>query len=163
MLTQAIILCVVVAMALGSFLIYTRLNKTYYIEYTESSTSDYKVHYRENTFFEEEWLASGQSYVSALADDIRADFHYEMHMDTSNVAFDYTYELLAQLVISDKTSGAHIYDPTEVIVPKTTKSVAGADKFYVDQSAIIDFAQYNTLANQFINVYGSRTQRRLCG
>lgn len=159
MLTQIIILTVVIAMALGSFLVYKRLNRTYYIEYTESSTSDYKVHYRENAYFEDEWLGAGQSYVSSLADDIRTDFHYELHMDTSNVAFDYTYELTAQMVISDKTSGAHIYDPTEVIIPKTTKSVRGEDRFYVDESAIIDFAAYNHTATQFINVYGLKNAK----
>ena len=159
MLTQIIVLAVVIAMALGSFLVYKRLNRTYYIEYTESSASDYKVHYRENTYFEEEWLGAGQSYVSSLADDIRTDFHYELHMDTSNVEFDYTYELTAQMVISDKTSGAHIYDPVDVIVPETTKSVRGADSFYVDESAIIDFASYNHTATQFINVYGLKNAK----
>ena len=107
-LTQIVIIAIVASIALGSFLIYKRLDRTYYIEYTEQSSSNYEVHYKENMFFEEEWLPSGQSYVSALADQIRADFKYELNMDTSNVAFDYSYELTAQLVVSDKTSGAHI-------------------------------------------------------
>ena len=158
-LTQAIILVIVIAVALSSFLVYKKLNKIHYIEYTEGSSSTYKVHYKDNAFFEEEWLAPGQSYVSALVDDIRTDFHYELHMDTPNVAFDYTYELVAQTVISDKTSGAHIYDPVDVIIPKTTKSVSGSDSFVVDESAIIDFAAYNSLATQFIEIYGLKNAK----
>lgn len=159
--TQAVILVIVIAVALSSFLVYNKLNKIQYIEYTEGSSSTYKVHYRDNAFFEEEWLAPGQSYVSALVDDIRTDFHYELHMDTSNVAFDYTYELVAQTVISDKTSGAHIYDPVDVIIPKTTKSVSGYDSFVVDESAIIDFAAYNSLATRFIEVYGLKNAKAM--
>ena len=158
-MAQMIILAVVISLALGSFLIYKRLDRTYYIEYTESSSSDYIVHYRENTFFEEEWVDAGQSYVSSITDFIETNFHYELHMDTSNVAFDYTYELAAQLVISDKTSGAHIYDPTTVLIPKTTKSVSGSDSFYVDEVADINFASYNTLATQFINTYGLKNAK----
>ena len=158
-LTQIVIIAIVASIALGSFLIYKRLDRTYYIEYTEQSSSNYEVHYKENMFFEEEWLPSGQSYVSALADEIRADFKYELNMDTSNVAFDYSYELTAQLVVSDKTSGAHIYNPTDVIVPKTTKSVSGSDNFRIKESALIDFASYNTTATQFINVYGLKNAK----
>ena len=159
MLTQAVILVIVIAVALSSFLVYKKLNKIHYIEYTEASSSTYKVHYKDNAFFEEEWLAPGQSYVSSLVDDIRTDFHYELHMDTSNVAFDYTYELVAQTVISDKTSGAHIYDPIDVIIPKTTKSVSGSDSFVVEESAIIDFAAYNSLATRFIEIYGLKNAK----
>ena len=158
-LAQIVLLTVVAAIALGSFLIYRRLNRTFYIEYTEDSSSDYTVHYKENNFFEEEWLGPGQSYVTSLVDGIMTDFHYELNMDVSNVAFDYTYEVFTQLVVSDKTSGAHIYDPIEAIVPKTTKSVSKSDTFSVDESVYIDFSKNNSLATKFISVYGLKNAK----
>ena len=57
-ITQAIVIAVAAVIALTCFLVYRRLSRTYYIEYTESSNADYKVQYKENTFFEEEWLES---------------------------------------------------------------------------------------------------------
>ena len=158
-LAQAILLTVVIAIALSSFLVYRRLNRTYYIEYTESSSSSYRVQYNENNFFEEEWLDSGQSYVSSLVKGVMADFNYELNMDVSNVAFDYTYEVFTQLVVSDKTSGAHIYDPEEVLIPETKKSVSRSDTFSVDESVYVDFAKNNGLATQFINVYGLKNAK----
>lgn len=151
---QAVLLALAVLIALGSFLVYNRMDRTYYIEYTEESYAGYKVHYKENTFFDEEWIGAGQSYVSSLVKGIKADLSYALEMDTSDVAFDYTYEVTAQMIVADKTSGAHIYDPIDVLVPSTTESVAGSDNFSVDQTVYVDFTKYNALAYQFVNVYG---------
>ena len=52
-LIQLIAIGVLVALALGSFLVYNRMNRTYYVECVENSNIDYKVQYRENNFFEE--------------------------------------------------------------------------------------------------------------
>jgi len=149
-----VLLALAVLIALGSFLVYNRMDRTYYIEYTEESYAGYKVHYKENTFFDEEWIGAGQSYVSSLVKGIKADLSYALEMDTSDVAFDYTYEVTAQMIVADKTSGAHIYDPIDVLVPSTTESVAGSDNFSVDQTVYVDFTKYNALAYQFVNVYG---------
>ena len=61
-LIQVIIIAVVCVIALTSFVVYDRMNRTYYIEYTENGSVDYKVQYVENNFFEEEWIGSGQSF-----------------------------------------------------------------------------------------------------
>ena len=52
MMIQIITILCVLGLALGSFIVYDRLNRTYYIEYTECSTIDYKVQYKENISFE---------------------------------------------------------------------------------------------------------------
>lgn len=153
-LIQAIILAVVVAIALGSFIIHDRMNATYYIEYTENGTVDYRVQYKENSFFEEEWIGSGQSYVSSLIQSIEADFKYALNMDSSNVGFDYTYGVEAQLIVSDKETGDHLFDPTDVIIPNTTVEVRKSDNIKINKSVAIDFSKYNALAYNFIQVYG---------
>ena len=84
-LIQAIALALVAVIALGSFLVYDRMNRTYYIEYTEQSTIDYQVQYQDNQFFDDPWLEKDQAYISFLIEDILADFHYEMNMAASNV------------------------------------------------------------------------------
>ena len=151
---QAVALAVVLVIALGSFITYDQMNRTYYIEYTESGSADYKVRYRDNGFFEEEWIGSGQSYVSSLVNGIHTDFSYELNMDTAGVGFDYTYGITAQLIISDKTTGDHIFDPTDVLLADSTHSVNLTDSITVKEGAFVDFAKYNAEAYKFIEAYG---------
>lgn len=153
-LIQAIALAVVCVIALTSFLVYDRMNRTYYIEYTENGSVDYKVQYVENNFFEEDWIGSGQSYVSSLVNSIEARFNYRLDMDRSNVGFDYTYSVEAQLVVADKSTGDHIFDPVEEIIPNTTVSARNTDKIVINKAVAIDFNKYNAQAHNFIMAYG---------
>ena len=150
---QTVALVLVVLIALASFLTYDRMDRTYYIEYYENGSADYLVKYVDNSFFDEEWIGSGQSYVASLIEEMSADFKYKLDMNASNVAFDYTWGITAQLIISDKHTGDHIYDPTDFIVPETTETVKGADGFTVGDKVIIDYNKYNSLARKFVDVY----------
>ncbi len=151
---QAIIIAVVCVIALTSFLVYDRMNRTYYIEYTESGNVDYKVQYAENRFFEEEWIGSGQSYVSSLVNAINAKFDYRLDMDNSNIGFDYSYSVDAQLVVADKSTGDHIFDPVEELIPHTTVSARNTDKIVINKAVMVDFNKYNAQAHNFITAYG---------
>ena len=103
---QTVAIVAAIVIALGSFLIFDRMNRTYYIEYTEGSSADYNVHYVNNEHFDSEWIKPGQSYVSSLTDVINARFRYHLDMNQVNVGFDYSYGITAQLVVADKTTGA---------------------------------------------------------
>lgn len=153
-LIQAIIIAVVCVIAITSFAVYDRMNRTYYIEYTENGSIDYKVQYVENNFFEDDWIGSGQSYVSSLVNVVEARFKYRLDMDSSNVGFDYTYSIEAQLVVADKSTGDHIFDPSEEIIPKTTVSARSTDKIVIDKAVTVDFNKYNAQAHNFITAYG---------
>ena len=76
MIVQIVAIVLLAAIAFGSFLIYNRMNRTYYIEYTEKGTIDYKVQYKENEFFDEVWIGKDQTYISSLIEGISADFGY---------------------------------------------------------------------------------------
>ena len=115
---QAIAIILVAIIAISSFVIYNRMNRTYYIRYTERGNTDYKIHYVENNFFEEEWIPSGQAYVSSLVDGILAEFEYDLAMDANKVDFDYSYSIVAQILISDKTSGAPLFSPEYELLPE---------------------------------------------
>ncbi len=153
-LIQGCALALLVVIALSMFLVYDRMNRTYYIEYTESSSADYKVAYKNNSFFEEEWVGSGQSYVSSLISGISADFEYALNMPAANMGFDYTYGITAQLIISDKTSGDHIYDPVDVLLADTSASTARSNNVFISENVLVDFAAYNSEAKSFISTYG---------
>lgn len=152
-LIQTVAIISVLVIALGSFLIFDRMNRTYYIEYTEGGSADYDVHYKVNDHFEKDWIEAGQSYVSSLIDIINTQFSYRLDMNQVNVGFDYSYGITAQLIVADKTTGDHIYDPVEVLLPETKESITHDDSLTIYQSANVDFAKYNRMAHQFISSY----------
>ena len=153
MLIQSIALAVAVVIALGSFLIFDRMNRTYYIEYTESSTIDYQVHYRENDFFPQEWIEKDQTYITLLVDSVLADLHYEMDMGTANVGFDYTYSVNAKMMVADKNTGNPYYTVEEVLLPCRQNSTKGGSLVQIDEQVHIDFPRFNEMAKSFTAVY----------
>lgn len=150
---QIIAIALLAVIALSSFLVYDRMNRTYYIEYTESSNIDYKVQYKENEFFEEEWLGEDQEYIATLINAISADFNYSLNMDAAGVGFEYTYKIDATLLVADKDSGNPYYKVTENIVPLTNSSARRSNTVEINESVLIDYNKYNNVASEFVKLY----------
>ena len=87
-------LCVIVIVTLAALclsMVYYRLNKEYYISYSENGSVDYKVYLKENEFYDSVHQESNQSYVASLIDRVIANFSYEIDMDTDDVNYKYSY------------------------------------------------------------------------
>lgn len=153
LIIQTIALVVAVAVALCSFLVYNRMNKTYYIEYTEGSSIDYQVRYQENAFFDDPMLDANKAYITALIERVFADFHYKMQMGTSNVGFDYAYSITAQMVVADKTSGNPYYTVEEELLPCKQATSKGGSTVKIDEQVTIDFPYFNDIARSFVGAY----------
>ena len=153
LILQAIALALVVIIALGSFLTYDRMNRTYYIEYTEDSTIDYQVIYQNNPYFDDLVRGKDQSYIAHLIDHITADFRYQMNMDASNVDFDYSYNVLAKLVIEDRENGKPYYTLEEQLIPCTQKTARGGSNVKIREQVDIDYQKFNGAATEFMNHY----------
>lgn len=151
---QAIALFLAIVFAFGAFLVYDRMNKTYYIEYTEDSSIDYQVQYQKNDFFVEPWLEGEQAYIVPLIENILADFHYEMDMDARNISFDYSYSINARMDVSDKDSGKPFYTVEDVLLPCKQVATQNSSQMRIDEQVEIDFQHYNKIAKQFTSVYG---------
>ena len=149
-LTAIILLAII---SLGLFIGYNRMNQTHYIEYKEAGSVDYKVHYKENTFFEDEWIDMNQSYISSLTDGIKANFNYVLATGSSDMSFDYNYSIDAKLVISKKDMGTPYYTYEEVIVPTTELSVNKGSSIKVNETVSIDYNKFDTIARDFITTY----------
>lgn len=152
-LIQIIAIVLVAVISLGSFLIYDSMNRTYYIEYTENSNIDYKVQYRENEFFEEEWIGKNQEYIASLINSVLADFHYDLNMDTAGVGFEYKYKIDATLMIADKDSGKAYRTITENLLPLKFSSATKANRIVIDESVAIDYNKFNNIATEFTTTY----------
>ena len=152
-LIQTVALILVGAFALTFFMVYDRMNRTYYIEYTENGAVDYKVNLKENNFFEENSVGAGSSYVASLIENIGADFKYKLAIDNASVGFDYSYWVDAQLIVANKDTGDHIYQPKYNLLPETKASVKGKDSLKIGTSVDIDYNSYNKTATSFVNTY----------
>lgn len=153
MVVQIVAIVLAAVIALGSFLIYNRMNQTYYIEYTESSKINYRVEYVENEFFDESWQEGGQAYIAYLINGIEADFSYTMNMDATNVGFDYKHNVEATLLIADEDSGDAYYTFTDELIPTTPKDRQGSQGVTVAEMVQIDYLKYNEIAKEFVAAY----------
>lgn len=52
----------------------TSNKKTLSIKYQENNDIDYKVHLKDNNFFDEEYLEKGKSYITSFIDYIHIDY-----------------------------------------------------------------------------------------
>lgn len=153
LIVQIVALVLVVVIALGSFLTYDRMNRTYYIEYTEDSTIDYQVIYQQNKYFDDLVRGKDQTYIAYLIDHITADFQYQMDMDAANVDFNYSYSIVAQLVVEDKETGKPYYTTEEALLPCTQKTSLGSNKVNIREQVDIDYSRFNATATELMNAY----------
>jgi len=153
---QIIAISVVLAIAVGCFATYYKLNKKDYINYSETGNVDYKVHLKDNDFYDEEWQEKDQAYIGSLIDKVDADFAYEFGVETDSVDFDYKYGIEAKLLVIDKSSGKAVYSPVYVLVPEATGTVKDANGIRFEDSVTLDYAFYNDIAESFIETYSLR-------
>ena len=128
-------------------------NKTLYIDYTEEGKVNYTVALKPNDFYESSTLPAGQSYVASLIDGVNAQFHYKLQTDAQNVSYEYAYWLDTQLIITDKSTKAAIFNPTFPIKDKQTATQSAGAQLVINESAALDYAYYNDLAASFIQKY----------
>ena len=62
-----------------------RINRTIYIDYTESGKVDYTVALKPNDFYDATTLPAGQSYVASLIDGVAASFDYVLSAPTKQM------------------------------------------------------------------------------
>lgn len=150
---QALVIAIVTIIAVLFAMTYYNTSKNYYINYTEEGNVDYKVHLKENEFYEDAVLGSGQMYIASLIDKVVAEFEYELNMEEA-VNYSYSYKVNARLEVYDRSTGKVIYHPTYEIVPEKVVNIAGAQQtLKIKESAEIDYDTYNQMAQSFVGAY----------
>ena len=152
--TQVVIASVVAVAILISSIVAVQLNKTYYIGYREGGSIDYNVFLKDNEFFEQDHLGKDQSYVASLIDKIIADYSYEIDMDIDDVNYKYSYSIKSRLEIIDNTSKVAIFNPEQELVSIQNKSQSSSNKLRINEIVVINYDEYNDLANKFLETYG---------
>ena len=151
---QSVIIAVITVAILISSIVAYQLKKTYYINYRESGSIDYNVFLKDNEFFEETYLGKDQSYVASLIDRIIADYSYEIDMEADDVNYKYSYTITSRLEIIDDTSKVAIFNPEQELVSVQNKSHSSSNRLRINEIVVINYDEYNDLANKFLDTYG---------
>ncbi|MBO5879202.1 MAG: hypothetical protein J6Q68_01450 [Clostridia bacterium] len=146
---QAVFIFALLLAILFSSLTYYRLNKTYYVEYNEKGSVDYRAKY----FATEEygdWVESGNSYIAALTEAFHINFVYELGMQAENVDYNYTYGVDALLEVTDKTNKLPIYSPVFNLIEEKEVKQNSSNNLRVAQTVAVDYQHFNNLAKDFL-------------
>ena len=150
---QILLIAVVTIAVAVSAIVSVNLESKYYIGYQERGSVDYTVFLKDNEFYSEGYLDKNQSYVASLIDRIIADFSYEIDMDTDDVNYRYSYSINARLEIIDDSSGVAIFNPEYELVKEQNKNQSSSDRLRVNEIVVINYDEYNDLANRFLDTY----------
>ena len=150
---QIIAAIVLAAVALSCFWTYNRMNRTYYVSYTENGAIDYSVHYVDNDFFDHPWQEKGQSYISSLIDGLNADLSYQMKVASSDMRLAHQYEITQQLLVASKDNGTPYYSREETLLPLQEVAGKDASSVKIGESVQIDYQLYDDWAREFVSTY----------
>lgn len=152
-ITKYLSLIIIISTILISFItIYINNNKTEYIKYKEQGNVDYTVYLKKNNFFEEKYLKENNQYISTLIEKIQSNFTYNLTIEKENIINKYTYKIISNVKVTDKTTKKNLYDKTEILLPEK-EIILKEKQINILEPITIDYNKYNNQINNFINIY----------
>ena len=135
-------------------------NREEYINYAETSNLDYKVYLKENDFYQEKYLDKGMLYVASLIDHIDIDFLYNFNIN-EKVDLDFKYNIVGKLSITD-SDGKNVYLTRDYkLLEDKEFSLNQEQDHTIQENIVIDYNEYNKIANSFKSTYGLDTASKL--
>lgn len=153
LISYVCVIVVLALLALSSLLLYVRNNRPLYVKYLEKSKLDYNVYLKENTFFEDSYLSANKQYIASLIDYIDANFNYQLNIDKSDIDYQYSYKIVAKVLVKNKSNQNILYEYSEDILKEITKNTYNGSDTYINEKVIIDYNKYNSLIKRFVNTY----------
>lgn len=146
------IIIILFALFISFLILYIDKNKIEYVKYSEQGNIDYKVYLKENEFFENNYLEQNNQYISTLINNIQANFKYKLSLEQENVTYKYSYKILANVKVADKSTKKNLYNKTEILIPETEQKTSEKN-IDINELLTIDYNKYNNLMKNFINIY----------
>lgn len=131
----------------------TKEDETLDIVYTENSNIDYKVYLKENDFFEESYWGQDNQYIASLIDYIEVDFKYDLSASRPGVDCKYTYKIVAETNVKDKTNQKSLYKFSEDIIEEKQYEFNTSSTLKINEPIKVDYNRYNDIIKRFLNVY----------
>lgn len=130
------------------------------INYNETSNLDYKVYLKPNKFYDTDYLGKNKVYIANLIDNIEINYRYNYNIEQpTNVNFNYS--IVAKLTIADGSTKNNYFEKEYVLLSNKVKSIKNGMNFILNEKVSIDYAYYNSLANNFRQQFGLDTTSNL--
>lgn len=123
------------------------------IVYTENSKLDYKVYLKENDFFDKRYLEEENQYIASLIDFIEADFRYELEASEPNIDYKYTYKIVAEVNVEDKTNHKSLYKFKDELIETKEYNHNTKSKLKINEPIKVDYNKYNDIIKRFVDLY----------
>ena len=155
---QSVIIAVVTFVMLILLVPINKYNEKSYVEYQENTTLNYKVYIDKDEFYDEDYLPSGQSYLSEIIDYFEIEFASNIALDEVRAQFNYSYVIEAHLEIISGTNGGssllyeHVKEDDPIHVSKSDLIQSGTN-FEFGKTVQIDYDYYNQKAQEYLSVY----------
>lgn len=146
----AAVLCFIFAIAF--FATYMNRSKNYYVSYDEKSNINYRVHLKENEFFNSKYLAENKQYIASLINYITADFQYKLALQEDNVEYKYSYRIEAKVNVIETSTGNSLFSTSHDLKKETEKNTS-TKNVTINENINIDYNYYNELIKRFVSVY----------
>ncbi len=129
------------------------IKKEKIITYQEIGSLDYKVHLKENDFYQESYLGKDMYYIASLIKNIEIDLNYNFVVD-SNIGTSFSYDIIGKLIVSEEQGNNKLYEREYVLKTVEAQTKENEKKHNIQDTLSIDYDYYNDLANKFKATYG---------
>ena len=148
-----VILIALIFIVTSILIMQTKENETIVISYIENSDLNYKVYLKENDFFNVSYLEKDNQYIASLIDYIVVDFKYELEGNHSNLDYKYTYKIVAETNVEDKTTHNSLYNFSEELIEEKEYETNTSKKLKINEPIKVDYNKYNDIINRFVDLY----------
>lgn len=128
-------------------------NKKYYVNYTEKSNIDYKVHLKQNNFFANTYLEKDNQYIASLINYITADFDYALKMEEKGIEYKYKYRIEAEVNVKEKDTNNSLYNFKEDLVKEKSVDSDVNSEITINDTVTINYNYYNDIIKKFVDTY----------
>ena len=118
------------------------------IAYKESSDIAYKVHLKENNYYDTEYLDENSSYIASLIDDFIVDYKY-INTFSEKMNYTLTYNVTADLKVYDSNNDKKpIYTKKYTLIEDKTIEDNGKMAKVDINDEIINYNEYNKIVTE---------------
>ena len=154
-ISNLIILCVFVVCIFMSirFLVNGLVRKNVSLNVSSTPNISYKVHLKQNSFYEDNVLDPGMKYVASLIDYIDTNVNYTIK---SSILMDYDYSYYIDAtarVYGDNAKTSVLFEKTNVLLEEKKLSATNTDNVVINENLKINYNEYNKLISSFKTSY----------
>ena len=139
-----------------NFLVKSLSRNVKYTSVISSSNVDYKVHLKNNNYYDTSVLPADMKYVASLIDYIDTDLVYSIK-STENLHYNYSYSIdSVTRVYGDNSKTKILFEKTTPILSKEGLTSDG-DDISIKENIKVDYHAYNSLISSFKTSYALTT------